>query len=55
MSHAHLTLEERIRIELFPGLQKEAIVRRAACPEKTKETKASLPLYESAHPDCPGR
>ena len=82
MSHSHLTLEERIRIELFVSmgmscremarrlgrshstlsrelrrnvaLQNEAIVRRAACPEKTKETRA-LPLYESARTACLGQ
>ena len=83
MSHTHLTLEERISIEIFvsmglscreiwpdawagvtarfPGscaatwvLQKEAIVRRAACPQKAKESKA-LPLYESARTGCLGR
>ena len=84
MSHTHLTLEERVSIEIFVSMglscremarrlgrshstvsrelrrnvgsakRLSCAERRAACPQKAKETKA-LPLYESARTACLGR
>ena len=87
MSHTHLTLEERIRIEIFvsmglscremarrlgrshstvsrelrrnagsakKGYRAQSAERRAACPQKAKESKA-LPLYAPSRTDHLGR
>ena len=85
MSHTHLTLEERVSIEIFvsmgmscremarrlgrshstlsrelrrnAGSAKKRLScaeRRAACPQKAKETKA-LPLYAPSRTDHLGR